>query len=207
MSPESNDRTLMGSVILCAIQAAKSAFSSGLKNGTSTGAESLRSAQPPQGSGFKTYFVTLQSPCWRVLEQDTDGGPSAFKLSIKFSQVRHKPRISPRYIREDAGLSGNGTHYQHAIPRDTQACRPLICDREHRQQQHAHASAWDCEDAHQRAKLRNVAEGWRHFQVHPCTCTCTARSKDPFGINVTAMRHIQWTLVQSWGTLRLLISG
>lgn len=61
------------------------------------------------------------------------------------------------------GLSWNGTHYQGTG-------KPVVLFHvtENGSSTHAHASAcWDCADAHRRAKLRNIAEGWRHFQVHP----------------------------------------
>lgn len=159
-------------------------FFSRLKNDTSTGAESLRGAQapplppptpPPSLAGFRVQVLFCQST---ITTTDVSLSKTQTEARRHLNEVSNfnKCAISPAFprgMREDPGLSWNGTRYQHAIPRDTKACRPLPCDREH-QQQHAHASAWDCADAHQRAKLRNVAEGWRHFQVHP-----HARKRDP----------------------------
>lgn len=107
----------------------------------SAGAEILRGAQAPprsrrvQGLG---PILSVNHPTNVSLSNTQTEARQRLKLSITFSQVRHKPSVRPRHIREDCDCR-EMAHYQRAIAHDTTAYRPPPCDSEH-QQQRAHES-------------------------------------------------------------------
>lgn len=130
----------MVSVILCDIQAAKSAFFFRAEKMISWGRNPAGRTGSPRSRRVQGLgpILSVNHPTNVSLSNTQTEARQRLKLSITFSQVRHKPSVRPRHIGEDYDCR-EMAHYQRAIAHDTTAYRPPPCDSEH-QRQRAHES-------------------------------------------------------------------